>query len=315
MAARSEYLLPALLEQVSRVRVPALDRELAKVTKPARLSYLAGFGLRGELLFPTTCILESKPALLAYYRLLLGFSQKEFYTLGPFGMFFSMESRGAISPKAKQRLPALCVSLSESAWLLANAIPALSQEMFDALTLLTLGSQWRGSYITALGQRATRDVFAAIKTIVEPAIEVDGETSLVIRNAAGRRVRIDFAADPDITIREELAAGGLNNKIAIEIKGGRDRSNIHNRLGEAEKSHQKASAQGFRHLWTLLNVASLDPSVAQRESPTTTRFYLIDRILDPTTPEYADFRAVLISELGLRDRPIRRRKDEGVRPA
>jgi hypothetical protein len=32
---------------------------------------------------------------------------------------------------------------------------------------------------------------------------------------------------------------------AIEIKGGRDYSNIHNRIGEAEKSHQKAEKQGY----------------------------------------------------------------------
>jgi hypothetical protein len=32
--------------------------------------------------------------------------------------------------------------------------------------------------------------------------------------------------------------------VAVEIKGGKDYSNIHNRIGEAEKSHQKAKKEG-----------------------------------------------------------------------
>lgn len=50
---------------------------------------------------------------------------------------------------------------------------------------------------------------------------------------------IEFAPDPDIVIREEFSKGKYRNIITIEVKGGTDFSNIHNRVGEAEKSHQR----------------------------------------------------------------------------
>ena len=47
-----------------------------------------------------------------------------------------------------------------------------------------------------------------------------------------------------------------NNRIAIEIKGGTDVSNLHNRLGEAEKSHQNARLLGFTQFWTIINLCT-----------------------------------------------------------
>lgn len=131
------------------------------------------------------------------------------------------------------------------------------------------------------------------------AIIEESSAAIVIRNAAGRHVRIEFAADPDIAIREELASGKLNHRIAIEIKGGKDISNIHNRLGEAEKSHQKAKSMGFTQFWTMINV-DLDSETARQDSPTTTAFYNIDRISDRDSDEHAEFAEVLKAELGLR---------------
>lgn len=37
----------------------------------------------------------------------------------------------------------------------------------------------------------------------------------------------------------------FRNIIAVEVKGGTDFSNIHNRIGEAEKSHQTPVLSGF----------------------------------------------------------------------
>ncbi|MGZ6228614.1 MAG: XcyI family restriction endonuclease, partial [Candidatus Binataceae bacterium] len=61
-----------------------------------------------------------------------------------------------------------------------------------------------------------------------------------------------FGSDPDLKIQEELEPGQVHNKVAIEIKGGTDKSNAHNRAGEAEKSHQKARAQEFNDFWTII---------------------------------------------------------------
>ncbi len=55
---------------------------------------------------------------------------------------------------------------------------------------------------------------------------------------------IEFSSDPDVLITEKLQSG-VRYILSIEVKGGTDASNIHNRLGEAEKSHLKAKKFGI----------------------------------------------------------------------
>lgn len=86
-----------------------------------------------------------------------------------------------------------------------------------------------------------------------------------------------------------MAAGSLRNIIAIEVKAGVDFSNIHNRIGEAEKSHQKAKADGYVERWTVVNVDRMDMTMARRESPSTDRFYRLSQIDARTGEEYQDF--------------------------
>jgi hypothetical protein len=95
------------------------------------------------------------------------------------------------------------------------------------------------------------------------------ETRIEIKNAAGRTVLIEFAPDPDIIIREEMRPGHFRELIAIEVKAGSDFSNIHNRIGEAEKSHQKAKHSGYVECWTVVNVDKVDTTMARKESPST----------------------------------------------
>ena len=217
----------------------------------------------------------------------------------PYGKFQKMEKDGVLTATTEGSLNSLCASLTESAWILANALPTLSDDVMNALTLLTLGAQFRGSYNNVIGRKANKKLFATIRSIVGKSILEDDAKCLVIQNAAGRKVRIEFAPDPDIAIREQLSSGRLNNRIAIEIKGGKDVSNIHNRIGEAEKSHQKSKHQGFTQFWTMVNVEPLDPNVAGSESPTTTKFFTIDRVVDEESSEHQEFRELLASELGL----------------
>ena len=167
------------------------------------------------------------------------------------------------------------------------------------LTLLTLGPQLRGGALNLLGIRATRRVFKLINSIVAPAIVSATDRSIEIQNAAGRAVKVEFASDPDICIREELPSGRFRNLVAIQIKGGRDYSNIHNRIGEAEKSHQKARKEGYVECWTIVGVSDLDMRLAKRESPSTDRFYHIEQITDEGTTEFEDFKENLLSRVGI----------------
>jgi hypothetical protein len=75
---------------------------------------------------------------------------------------------------------------------------------------------------------------------------------------------------------------------------------VHNRIGEAEKSHQKARKYGYVECWTIVGVRDLDLSLARHESPTTDRFYHLERIVDESSEEFQDFRENLLSRVGIR---------------
>jgi hypothetical protein len=81
------YLGEALRNTVSNLDIASIDTELAQLVKAESLRKVASFGLRGELFFPVPYLIKANPHLLGYYRLLYGFSQKDFYSQGPFGSF------------------------------------------------------------------------------------------------------------------------------------------------------------------------------------------------------------------------------------
>ncbi len=297
---RRTYLLEALLSTVANLEIVRIDRELVELVSVAGLQKVAGWGLRGEIVFPMPYVLTERPALPGYYRLLLGFSQKKFYGRDyGFARFKPMEEGRRLSQSNASRLLGFCQMLCDSAERLVKGVGELSHESVHELTLLTLGPQLRGGALNVLGDRATRRVFHLISTILSPAVVTAGERALELENAAGRRVRVEFASDPDICIREELPSGRSRNLVAIEIKGGRDNSNIHNRIGEAEKSHQKARQEGYVECWTMVGVTELNMGIAQQESPSTDRFYHIDRITDESSHEWEDFRENLLSRVGM----------------
>ncbi|MGH8553580.1 MAG: XcyI family restriction endonuclease, partial [Methylococcales bacterium] len=262
-------------------------------------------GLRGELMFAVPCLLSASPRLLGYYRLLLGFSQKAFYT-SEFELtgFKSMEEKGVLSAVQLDRLEELCAGLVQSAIALLDGIgiDRITPRLLEDLALLTVGPQLRGGRNVKLGFAGIVKVFDAISAIVAGAAIKIEPNCIELKNAAGRRVLIEFSSDPDIIIREEMAANTFRNIIAIEIKAGTDFSNIHNRIGEAEKSHQKARAMGYHECWTVVNVDRIDLSTAQSESPSTNRFYRLSQIEGmegKAGEEYVDFRNRVVSLTGI----------------
>lgn len=119
---------------------------------------------------------------------------------------------------------------------LVTALDHLSQATIHELQLLTLGPQLRGSENTQVGQQATREFRSLVESIVDPYTQETTDKTILIRNESGRSVLIEFFADPDVRITGKLTSS-VRPTLSIEIKGGTDVSNIHNRLGEAEKSH------------------------------------------------------------------------------
>jgi hypothetical protein len=297
--AQQELLLPALLDHIGTLDIAILDQNLMQFAGQEKLAFTAQKGIRGELVFPVPYVLSSKPKLLGYYRLLLGFSQKQFYS-GPFSRFQRMEKQNDLTTGTEALLDPCCESLIASAWFLVNGLPDLSQRTLNALTLLTLGPQFRGSRNVSLGVEAIASVFDIIKTIVADRTRKETDTSLEIESAVGRIYRIEFAPDPDIAIRQVLKNGSFRNRIAIEVKGGTDFSNIHNRLGEAEKSHQKAKADGFTQFWTVINVGTtLSTPTWRQETPTTNELFYLEELENSDSQEYTRFEEYLVSELGI----------------
>lgn len=300
---RKLYLQEALSKTVGRLKTEDIDRELAALVPDRSLSALAAHGLRGELVFAVPCVLKRNPRLLGYYRLLLGFSQKAFYVRGTgLSSFMSMEEKGVVSSSGTERLPALCEGLIECACRLLDGMSAVhvSRALLDDLTLLTLGAQLRGGANVRIGSTGIAEVFEVIHRIVKKSVVASGADHMEIRNAAGRKVLIEFAPDPDIIIREEMSSGSFRNVIAVEVKAGTDFSNIHNRIGEAEKTHQKARQTGFVECWTVVNVDRIDMKMATKESPSTNRFYRLSSLVKGAGKEFDDFRERVVSLAGVR---------------
>ena len=279
-----------------------LNQQLDESAPPGDLRSLASRGIRGELFFPVTCLLEANPRLLGYYRLLMGYSQKEFYHKGKLVRFSALEERGVIPVKVRGELGGLCRAFCERASELIAGLgmDRVSSSLLDELTLLTLGPQLRGSHNTKIGKAANQDVFDLIEKIVRHSVTRRVGTRLELENASKREVRIAFSSDPDISIVESASARAHRNIVAIEIKGGGDQSNIWNRLGEAEKSHQSARQRGFVEFWTIYNVNSLDIAKAREKSPTTNRFYSLAGLKDDQSSEFEDFRDRLVSLVGIK---------------
>ncbi len=294
---RQRYLHEALMRAVHDVDIRQIDKELAAIVNPKVLTRVATFGLRGELFFPVPSLLIAEPTLLGYYRLLFGISQKEMYNRGRLGRFKVLEESGHIPKALEGEIPGLCRALTRTAELLVDGLDAISQQTIHELQLITLGPQLRGSRNTEIGSAATREFYAIIRQIVDPYVSELNEHAIAITNDSGRTVVIEFAGDPDVRITEIFESGN-RPLVSIEIKGGTDRSNIHNRLGEAEKSHQKAKGRGFFEFWTILRV-EIDYAYAKRETPTTSHFFHIDHIIDPKSSEYRKFRDLLSSLLGI----------------
>ena len=163
---------------------------------------------------------------------------------------------------------------------------------------MTLGAQADGFWRTQIGSNATQAVFTSLKSIVRKAGARFKETksSITVQNSSGRRVTLMLSADPDVVIREEFAEGVVY-KTAIEIKGGKDRSNIHNRAGEAEKSHQKARQDGAGDCWTIISLESGNLDKLKQESPSTREWFDLDEIRKQSGPGWS--RIVLLTKAAM----------------
>ncbi len=299
---RKASLHDALKTAVAKVPASTLRAELTTYAPAPGLQALQGTGLRDEDVFATPTLLRAAPGTLGYYRLLLGVSQKGFYTTkSGLNVFFSMEDRETVRVDADALIEDLCTELNEAMGVLITQLPhgTLGEDVRQ-LPLLTLGAQADGSWRGQIGQKATRGVFDALKTVVKNQGKTYTETdvSITVINSAGREVTLALAPDPDVVIREQVNNTDVY-KVAIEIKGGTDYANLHNRVGEAEKSHQKARGSGAQDCWTLITLTNADMTRLKQESPTTREWFDMTDVLAQRGAHWSRLVTLTISAMGI----------------
>ena len=207
VAARKTWLMDALSQALSVIDPRVLKNQLSTYVPADAQRILAAAGVRDEHVFPTPVVLEAKPTLVGYYRLLLGVPQKGFYTSSSgMSQFKSMESRGMLSARQRAALPAFCQAMGEGLTdLIRQMSPTVTARDVTELPLLTIGAQFQGSNNNAIGKQATIDVFLAVGEIVKEYVTERQERTLRLVNASRRRVLIALASDPDVRIQEEFS--------------------------------------------------------------------------------------------------------------
>lgn len=297
-AIRGLYFNSRLTAAVAAVPLKTIDAELHATVSAASLSALAKHGLRGETCYPVPSLLEAEPYLLGYYRLIYGISQKQFYQASAFSSFKGMELRGALNATAKSRLPDLCAALAGTADVLVASLPTISKDLVHELQVMTLGVAFDGGKRNLIGQGGVAEVLNLVNSIVPQASVISASPTVVVfTNASGRKVTVAMSPDPDVSVVEEVG-NALQPVLAIEVKAGTDASNRLNRLGEAEKSHLKARADGHTQFWTIVRVNYTQAEV-RANSPTTQQFWHLDQIKDPNHAEHVRFVGMFKRALGI----------------
>lgn len=300
VAARKKWFLGALAEILGKLNPTELKGQITEYVPTDSQKILAKAGLRDEHVFPLPAVLRARPSLVGYYRLLLGSSQKAFYKSSTgMGAFKRMEESDLINSRQELLLPSFCRAMATPLAELVGQIPGLEERDLRELPLLTFGAQLQGSNNTEIGKKAMQEVFIAISEIVKPRIEKEEVKRLIVRNAAGRMVYITLSHDPDVSI-QEMVGDRPHRKVAIEVKGGTDVSNAHNRAGEAEKSHLKAKQIGFKDFWTIISKQGVEVHKLRQESQTTTEWFDVTEILGRKGRDWDEFRTRLVGAVGIR---------------
>lgn len=269
-ATRRTWLSDALSETLRDVDPSVVSAQIGRYAPADVRAILSAIGIRDEYVFPTPIVLESKPTLVGYYRLLIGVGQKSFYR-GNTGMgpFQKMEREGVLVSSTRLLLPEFCAAMSNViADLIRQIASTLSSRDVHDLQLLTLGSNFYGGTNNTIGQAATLGIFAALAKFFDDTVSSRTDKVLAISTPAGRTFSVVSANDPDVSITE-TTGGGDRNLVAIEIKGGSDTANVYNRGGEAEKSHQAAKAKGYGECWTVIRTSGIDLAKLMRGSQAT----------------------------------------------
>jgi hypothetical protein len=301
VAARRAKLSPAVSEAAAGCDQGKLRGEITRFGDRRVLKLAAAAGIRDEHVVATPTLLRQKPSAIAFYRLLAGISKKQFYhrAVG-LGALEAMEEGGALTQRHEALLDRACTQLNE---LISELVLTLesdfTSEDVKELPLLQLGAQLDGAHRVKIGEAAAQEVFALIGELLRKHVTSASGNRLEVVDATGTRVVIRRSGDPDILITRDDGSA-RPRKIAIEIKGGKDLSNAHNRAGEAEKSHVNARIGHATDFWTIASLPKVRLEEFKAQSPTTTVWFDLSEVLGRNGPAWEEFRRQIASAVGVR---------------
>lgn len=301
VAARKAKLASAVSAAAAGCAQQALRADVSRLGDARVLKLAAAAGVRDELVVATPCLLKQKPTTLGFYRLLVGISKKQFYHgSSGFGLLEAMEEGGAITARQEAALEPACVELNRLiAELIIPLEPNFTPDDVRELPLLTLGAQLDGAYRVAIGESAAQAIFALMGELLRKHVTNTTATKIELTDATGMSVTIKRASDPDILIARDDGSA-RPRKIALEIKGGKDLSNAHNRAGEAEKSHLKAKAKNATDFWTIASMPKNNLTEFKNQSPTTRVWFDLSEVVARKGPSWEEFRRQISSAVGVK---------------
>lgn len=291
--AHQNALWDAVIEVAAKIDPMTLRQESLVYIPSDGLKLIQAYGIRDEKVYALPCILRGNPKLLGYYRMLIGISAKRFYNKSTgLSLFMSMEGEGKLTSKQDAALNEFCKTMNVA---LADLFNRLTKENIDRdlteLPIMTLGVYVDGVWRNVIGSNAA----AAVKETIKDILVGMG---LDITSEDGRRTTFHFrdkgfilyeSSDPDLAIEDCYK----RKILCVEVKGGQDVANVHNRAGEAEKSHQKAVAAGWEDCWTVILWDSLTQDQQEKirgEAQTTKKWYDINNIVAQSGLSYERFK-------------------------
>jgi hypothetical protein len=194
-------------------------------------------------------------------------------------------------------LDRFCAALIAPLTELVYAMDVFTDRDLSDLTLLTLGPSLQGGRNNVIGTRAAGEVLDSIRSLVEPWITLDGEATIRFEAPHGGVFDVIAGSDPDIRI--DSGAGLQTRRIlAIEVKGGADASNAHNRAGEAEKSQIKAKGLGYVQRWTVIVMRGLNRARIREETPSSTEVFDANQVIQRNGADWEAFRVKFLAAIG-----------------
>ena len=204
-------------------------------------------------------LLQDKPELFDYYRLLACLSNKG---LGQIKAKLGISRNKFSSPE--EFCLNLCVLINR---FMSNALDRTASANREALIrtmFAEAGSEWQGTWVNEIGELAAQEIeklivnFAQANNLVDEnrtEAAADEGNFLILKSGASIR----FGSEPDVEFRnaqKELVC-------VIEIKGSADKAGAQTRLGETKKSFTKAKLQNPRCV-TIFLPSVLTPAVEKQ---------------------------------------------------